>query len=86
MMLAFERFTKDNLRRVMQSNWNKTQYPLYGGSVLDPVRRLITPEETWMPYAKPLEIPNPLSGIIKKLSARQKDDDYRTGYFVFKNV
>jgi len=41
LMMGLERFTKDNLRRVMQKNWNTTLFPLYGGSILRPLRRKI---------------------------------------------
>ena len=71
MMLGFERFTKDNLRRVMQQNWNKTIHPLYGGNVLDPIKRIHIPEdEHLLDYDSFEYIDNPLRPYLKKLSAR----------------
>lgn len=39
--MPLKKFKKDNLNRLMQKNWNKTLYPLYGGNVLDPIRRKV---------------------------------------------
>lgn len=40
-LMPLKKFKKDNLNRLMQKNWNKTLYPLYGGNVLDPIRRKV---------------------------------------------
>ena len=60
---------------------------MYGGNVLDKIKRIHIPEdEHEVEYDSFEYIPTPLRPYLKKISARQKDDDYRSGYFVFKNV
>ena len=41
LLLELERFDRDGLKRRMQKNFFKDLYPLYGGYVLDPIRRKI---------------------------------------------
>ena len=91
--MPLKKFKKDNLNRVMQKNWNKTLYPLYGGSVLDPIRRKvrISEIESDNEVIKIELIRNPLRNVLK-LFNHEYDDHVNTnmyfccGYFVFYNV
>jgi len=67
LMMGLERFTKDNLRRVMQKNWNTTLFPLYGGSILRPLRRKIRIEgaEESADVIRIEEIPHPISNSFE---------------------
>ena len=67
LMMGLEKFTKDNLRRVMQKNWNTTLFPLYGGSILRPLRRKIRLEkaEDTEAVVRIEEIPHPISNSFE---------------------
>ena len=92
-MMGLERFTKDNLRRVMQKNWNATLYPLYGGTILRPLRRKIRIDgaEDDEEVIRVEEIPHPISNSFEMYNhaaddAAEGDRPWQAGYFVFKNV
>ena len=38
-LMPFERFGREDIRRKFHIVWNTTRFPLYGGSVIDPLHR-----------------------------------------------
>lgn len=74
LLLPFDRFSRDNVRRRIHQVWNKEKYPLYGGSVFDDLHRKVfsvTVEEEEFKkdgYAiKTEDIPNPMRKRLKEI-------------------
>jgi hypothetical protein len=74
-MMGLERFTKDNLRRVMQKNWNSTLFPLYGGTIFRPLRRKIEllNSDDDNDVVRIEEIPNPISNSFEMFNHASDD-------------
>ena len=94
MCMPLTKFKKDNLNRVMQKNWNKTLFPLYGGSVLDPIRRKVKTSniESDTDIIEVQYLKNPLRSVLSLFNHeydehKDKPDEFHCcGYFVFYNV
>ena len=74
-MMEWKRFTKDNLRRTMQKNWNTTQFPLYGGTILRPIHRrtLIEGAEFDHDAVRIETIPNPIEETFNEYNKNADD-------------
>lgn len=90
LLMPLLKFQKDNLNRLMQKNWNRTLFPLYGGSVLDPIRRKVL-TQTVPSVLEVQMLKNPIRSVLELFNHEydehiDTDKFYCCGYFVFENV
>lgn len=69
--------------------WNKDKYPLFGGSVLDDMKRKVLTAIQDEVDGYKIETENievPLRNRLKAIYDNQVEDDWRSGYFYLKHI
>jgi hypothetical protein len=69
-LLQLDKFKRDSNDRKIHKIWNEELYPLYGGSILNPVKRInIIEVEDGETTTETIEIPNDLRSTLQRLYA-----------------